>query len=137
MRAIFIEEAEAQQAILREYLSANTDQPSSPSYDVERALHTLAGGAKVTKSTAIAEIASPCEQLVGLMRSLNIASDEQLTALNKAADYLDELLSNAERSDYDATTKRQASVVESLVAAIQQCSDTSSAVDSDLSLIHI
>lgn len=79
LQAIFISELEVQLSVLHGYLDTyNAGSTTYPSEAVERALHTIVGGARIAANQLIAELFAPAEILVSLIRKrCAIHSSEQ------------------------------------------------------------
>lgn len=78
LQAIFVSELEVQLMVVDGYLSQPADQADAyPSEAVERALHTLAGGARIAGNDFIAELFAPAEILVNLIRKRCAISEEE------------------------------------------------------------
>lgn len=88
LQAIFISELEEQLMVVNTYLSdhaANND--IYPSEAVERALHTLAGGARIAGNQLIADLFAPAEILVSLIRKRCRISDGEHSLLANIYDW--------------------------------------------------
>lgn len=69
LHAIFISELEVQLSVINGYLeSHSSDKSSYPSEAVERAFHTIVGGARIAGNQIIADMFAPAEILVSLVR---------------------------------------------------------------------
>lgn len=90
LQLIFKDEAKVQLSVLNDYLAQSTaNQLSVPDEPLERALHTLAGGASVTNLESVAKIALPAEILVGQMRLRDQVNTGQYQVLQQVATWLE------------------------------------------------
>lgn len=136
LQAIFISELEVQLSVINGYLAGHrSDKSSYPSEAVERAFHTIVGGARIAGNQIIADMFAPAEILVSLVRkrcTINAEEHELFnniyqwtnTQINRGvlghASIADEqiangfidALNNAVANDLDADSNEQGLLVE-------------------------
>ena len=78
LQTIFVSELEIQLSVVNGYLESHAmDDDIYPSEAVERALHTIVGGARIANNQFISELFAPAEILVCLIRKRCAISDEE------------------------------------------------------------
>ncbi|MGB2271973.1 MAG: Hpt domain-containing protein, partial [Pseudomonadales bacterium] len=88
LETIFISELEVQLSVVNGYLESHAmDSDIYPSEAVERALHTIVGGARIAGNQWIAEIFAPAEILLCLIRKRCSISDNENNLLIKIHDW--------------------------------------------------
>lgn len=88
LEAIFISELEIQLSIVNGYLESHAmDNDIYPSEAVERALHTIVGGARIADNQWISEIFAPAEILLCLIRKRCEISVSENNLLKKIHDW--------------------------------------------------
>ena len=93
LQAIFISELEVQLSVLHGYLdTCNTGSTTYPSEAVERALHTIVGGARIAANQLIAELFAPAEILVSLIRKRGAIHSSELQLLENVCQCTQTLL---------------------------------------------
>lgn len=88
LEAIFISELEVQLSVVNGYLESHAmDSDIYPSEAVERALHTIVGGARIARNQWISEIFAPAEILLCLIRKRCAISANENNLLIKIHDW--------------------------------------------------
>jgi len=135
LQTIFVSELEIQLSVVNGYLESHSmDNDIYPSEAVERALHTIVGGARIANNPLISELFAPAEILLCLIRkrcAINDAENSLLTKLHnwtlaqinlgefikpnsvdeKAASHLIDELNQAVADDLDSSDQDEAMLV--------------------------
>ena len=100
LRAIFIEEAAIQHSILQHYIDSQAvNEPAIPDENVERAFHTLAGGARIAGVQPVADVMAPAEVLTSQVRRQTSISQAQFQILQEACSWLQSYLAEPQAAE--------------------------------------
>jgi len=100
---VFLQEARLQLAVLVEYCSQaeKESEPELPGESVERALHTVSGGARIAQIDGLALIMTTCEQLVREARRLSCFDEPYFSLVHRAIISLQNFVDNSEQYSGD------------------------------------
>ena len=88
LQTIFINELEIQLSVVNGYLESHAmDNDIYPSEAVERALHTIVGGARIANNSLVSELFAPAEILLCLIRKRCAISDYENNLIVKIHDW--------------------------------------------------
>ncbi len=118
LQTIFISELDVQLGVVAAYLESDLiDQSRCPSEAVERAFHTILGGAGIAENQPIAELAEPAEKLVHCIRQRGSASSQENQLLQATYDILLPAI-NGRVLDRDSAERVLAQLNEAVAAII-------------------
>ena len=88
LQTIFVSELEIQLSVVNGYLESHLmDNDIYPSEAVERALHTIVGGARIANNPLISDLFAPAEILLCLIKKRCAISDSENNLLTKLHDW--------------------------------------------------